>query len=155
RPKLAKMEGVKVYLQPAQDINVGGRSSATQFQYTLQDGDPEELNSWAPKLLSKLASLPELTDVATDQQTNGATVTLEIDRDQASRFGISPQTIDDTLNDAFGQRQVTQYFTDLNSYHVVLELPPNMQSSPQAINQLYIRSPLTGEQVPLNVLVKQ
>ncbi len=155
RPKLAQVEGVKLFLQPAQDINVGGRSTATQFQYTLQDGDVNELNSWAPKLLAKLNTLPELTDVATDQQSNGTTVTLDIDRDQAARFGISPQTIDDTLDDAFGQRQVTQYFTDLNSYHVILELSPKAQSSPQAINELYIKSPLTGAQVPLNVLVKQ
>lgn len=155
RPKLAQVEGVKLFLQPAQDINVGGRSSATQFQYTLQDGDADELNSWAPKLLAKLSCLPELTDVATDQQSNGTTVTLDIDRDQAARFGITPQSIDDTLDDAFGQRQVTQYFTDLNSYHVILELSPKAQSSPQAINQLYIKSPLTGAQVPLNVLVKE
>ncbi|RCW77850.1 efflux RND transporter permease subunit [Phyllobacterium bourgognense] len=155
RPKVAQIEGVKLFLQPAQDINVGGRSTATQFQYTLQDGDANELSDWAPKLLAKLSTLPELTDVATDQQSNGATVTLDIDRDQAARFGISPQTIDDTLDDAFGQRQVTQYFTDLNSYHVILELPPKAQSSPQAIDGLYIKSPLTGAQVPLNVLVKQ
>jgi HAE1 family hydrophobic/amphiphilic exporter-1 len=155
RPKLAQVEGVKLFLQPAQDINVGGRSSATQFQYTLQDGHVDELSGWAPKLLAKLGTLPELTDVATDQQSNGTTVTLDIDRDQAARFGISPQTIDDTLDDAFGQRQVTQYFTDINSYHVILELSPKAQSSPQAINQLYIKSPLTGAQVPLNVLVKE
>jgi HAE1 family hydrophobic/amphiphilic exporter-1 len=155
RPKLAQVEGVKLFLQPAQDINVGGRSSATQFQYTLEDGDVDELNSWAPKLLAKLSALPELTDVATDQQADGTTVTLDIDRDQAARFGILPQTIDDTLDDAFGQRQVTQYFTDLNSYHVILELPQKAQSSPQAINHLYIKSPLTGAQVPLNDLVKE
>ncbi len=148
RPKLAQMQGAELFLQPAQDINVGGRASATQFQYTLQDGDAGELDDWAAKLLATFKTLPELTDVATDQQNSGATVTLTIDRDQASRFGIAPQTIDDTLNDAFGQRQVTQYFTDLNSYHVVLELAPQFQKSPLAINGLYIKSPLTGEQVP-------
>jgi len=155
RPKLAQMQGAELFLQPAQDINVGGRASATQFQYTLQDGDAGELDDWAAKLLAKFKTLPELTDVATDEQNGGATVTLTIDRDQASRFGIAPQTIDDTLDDAFGQRQVTQYFTDLNSYHVVLELAPQFQKSPLAINGLYIKSPLTGEQVPLNQLVKQ
>ncbi|PZM07985.1 efflux RND transporter permease subunit [Rhizobium tubonense] len=155
RPKLAKLEGAKVYLQSAQDINVGGRSSATQYQYTLQDGDLAELNVWANQLLEKFKTMPELADVATDQQNDGSTVTLSIDRDQASRFGISPELIDNTLYDAFGQRQVTQYFTDLNSYHVILEIPPNIQSSPVAINQLYIKSPVTGAQVPLNVLVKQ
>jgi hydrophobe/amphiphile efflux-1 (HAE1) family protein len=155
RPKLAQMQGAQLFLQPAQDINVGGRSAATQFQYTLQDGDAGELNSWASKLLDKMKTLPELTDVATDQQNGGTTVTLSIDRDQAARFGISPSTIDNTLYDAFGQRQITQYFTDLNSYHVVLELRPDIQNSPLAINQLYIKSPLTGQQVPLNLLVRQ
>ncbi|MBB3397984.1 efflux RND transporter permease subunit [Rhizobium sp. BK060] len=155
RTKLAQMQGAQLFLQPAQDINVGGRSSATQFQYTLQDGDADELDDWSNRLLAKFKTLPELTDVATDQQNGGATVTLAIDRDQASRFGISPQTIDNTLYDAFGQRQVTQYFTDLNSYHVVLELAPQAQNSPLAINGLYIKSPLTGQQVPLNQLVRQ
>ncbi|MBW9116835.1 efflux RND transporter permease subunit [Rhizobium cauense] len=155
RPKLAKLEGAQLFLQAAQDINVGGRSSATQFQYTLQDGNADELDDWAGRLLGKFKTLPELADVATDQQNGGTTVTLTIDRDQASRFGISPQTIDNTLYDAFGQRQVTQYFTDLNSYHVVLEVAPQFQTSPMQIDDLYIRSPLTGEQVPLNLLVKQ
>lgn len=155
RPKLAEVEGVALFLQPAQDINVGGRLSRTLFQYTLQDGDPAELNEWAPKLLAKLKTIPVLTDLATDQENQGATITLAIDRDQASRFGISPAVIDNTLYDAFGQRQVAQFFTDLNSYHVVLELKPGAQASPDALNHLYIASPLTGEQVPLNVLVKQ
>jgi hydrophobe/amphiphile efflux-1 (HAE1) family protein len=155
RPKLAKLEGAQLFLQAAQDINVGGRSSATQFQYTLQDGNADELDDWAGRLLGKFKTLPELADVATDQQNGGTTVTLTIDRDQASRFGISPQTIDNTLYDAFGQRQITQYFTDLNSYHVVLEVAPQFQTSPMQIDDLYIRSPLTGEQVPLNLLVKQ
>ncbi|RDJ21865.1 multidrug efflux RND transporter permease subunit [Bosea caraganae] len=155
RPKLAKVEGAALFLQPAQDINVGGRLGRTQFQYTLQDADLAELNTWAPKLLAKLKTVPVLTDVATDQENQGATITLTIDRDQASRFGISPATIDNTLYDAFGQRQVAQYFTDLNSYHVVLELKPGAQASPGALSHLYITSPLTGAQVPLNVLVKE
>ncbi|KRB51360.1 acriflavine resistance protein B [Rhizobium sp. Root708] len=155
RPKLARLEGAQLFLQAAQDINVGGRSAATQFQYTLQDGNPAELNDWADKLLAKFKTLPELADVATDQQNGGATVTLQIDRDQASRFGIPPQLIDSTLDDAFGQRQITQYFTDLNSYHVVLEVAPEFQHSPDAIDNLYLKSPLTGQQVPLNQLVKQ
>lgn len=155
RPKLAAMNGAQLFLQPAQDINVGGRSSATQFQYTLQDGDVDELNDWADKLLVKFKALPELTDVATDQQNGGATVTLEIDRDQAARYGIEPQAIDNLLYDAFGQRQVAQYFTNLNSYHVILELFPQFQNSPREIDDLYIKSPLTGAQVPLNQLVRQ
>ncbi|MBY5705758.1 MMPL family transporter [Rhizobium leguminosarum] len=154
RPKLAKLEGAQLFLQAAQDINVGGRSSATQFQYTLQDGNAEELNQWSTRLLAKFKTLPELADVATDQQNGGATVSLQIDRDQASRFGIAPQTIDNTLYDAFGQRQITQYFTDLNSYHVVLEVAHQFQNSPMQIDDLYIKSPLTGQQVPLSLLVK-
>ncbi len=154
-PKLAGINGAQLFLQAAQDINVGGRSSATQYQYTLQDGNAAELNEWADKLLAKFKTLPELSDVATDQQNGGATVTLAIDRDQAARFGIETQTIDNTLYDAFGQRQVAQYFTDVNSYHVVLEVAPEFQKGPSAIDGLYIKSPITGEQVPLNLLVKQ
>jgi hydrophobe/amphiphile efflux-1 (HAE1) family protein len=151
---LSKVEGAALFLQAAQDLNVGGRVARTQFQYTLQDGDITELNTWAPKLLAKLKTLPQLADVATDQQSGGATLTLTIDRDQAERFGIDPTDIDATLYDAFGQRQVTQYFTQLNSYHVILELLPELQNSPRALEQLYIHSPLTGEQVPLSVLAK-
>ena len=111
----------------AQDVNVGGRASRTQFQYTLQDANLDELNAWAPKVLEKLKTLPQLRDVATDQQTAGTTLTLDIDRDQASRYGLTPQLIDDTLYDAFGQRQVAQYFTQQNSYHVVMEILPELQ----------------------------
>jgi HAE1 family hydrophobic/amphiphilic exporter-1 len=155
RPKLAQVEGAALFLQPAQDVTVGGRIARTQFQYTLQDGNTAELNDWARKLLARMKTLHELTDVASDQENNGATLTLTIDRDQASRFGISPALIDNTLDDGFGQRQVTQYFTDLNSYHVVLEVSPDAQNSSLALNKLYIRSPVTGEQVPLSLLVKQ
>ncbi len=154
RPQLAKVEGAALYMQVAQDINVGGRLSRTQYQYTLQDADLDELNQWAPKILDRLKTLPELRDVASDQQTGGTTLTLTIDRDQASRFGIQPQLIDDTLYDAFGQRQVTQYFTQLNSYHVVMEVLPEAQSRTNALDSIYIKSPITGQQVPLNTLVK-
>ncbi|MFG1278879.1 efflux RND transporter permease subunit [Xanthobacter autotrophicus] len=152
--QLAKVEGAALFLQAAQDLNVGGRLARTQFQYTVQDGNIDELNAFAPRLLAKMKTLPELTGVATDQQASGATLTLTIDRDQAARFGISPTLIDDTLYDAFGQRQVTQYFTQLNSYHVILELLPSLQTSPHALEQIYIKSPLTGEQVPLSVLAR-
>ena len=118
RPQLQKIEGARLFMQAAQDVNVGGRSARTQFQYTLQDANLEELNEWAPKVLEKLKALPMLRDVATDQQTAGTALTLTIDRDQASRYGLTPQLIDDTLYDAFGQRQVAQYFTQQNSYHV-------------------------------------
>lgn len=150
RPKLAKVEGAALFLQAAQDINVGGRASRTQFQYTLQDANLEELNEWGPKILQKLQSLPELRDVATDQQTNGATLRLEVDRDQAARYGIQPQAIDDTLYDAFGQRQVAQYFTQLNSYHVVLEITPALQGDPDTLKVLYVKAPVTGQLVPLS-----
>ena len=125
RPKLAQIKGLRVYLQAAQDVTVGARFAKTQFQYTLQDANLDELNAWAPKILEKLQSLPELRDVATDQQNAGTTLTLKIDRDMASRFGIQPQLIDDTLYDAFGQRQVTQYFTQVNTYEVVEEVLPS------------------------------
>src|SRR3984885_14210166 len=118
RPKLAQIAGARVYLFAAQDVTVGARFAKTQFQYTLQDASLDELNAWAVKVLEKLQSLPQLRDVATDQQNSGTTLTLKIDRDMASRYGIQPQLIDDTLYDAFGQRQVTQYFTQVNTYYV-------------------------------------
>ena len=135
--------------RPAQDVNIGGRLSRTQFQYTLQDANLDELNEWAPKVLEKLKSLPMLRDVATDQQTSGTALTLTIDRDQASRYGLTPQLIDDTLYDAFGQRQVAQYFTQQNSYHVVMEILPELQGDVDSLDKIYIRSPTTGQQVPL------
>ncbi|AWN54309.1 multidrug efflux RND transporter permease subunit [Methylobacterium sp. 17Sr1-1] len=149
RPKLAQLEGVKVFLQAAQDVRTGGRSSRTQFEYTLQDPNLDELNTWSPRLLDKLKTLPELRDVATDQQTSGTTLTLSINRDAASRFGITPQLIDDTLYDAIGQRQVAQYFTQLNSYHVVMEILPALQGNPDSLRNIYVKSPTTGGQVPL------
>ena len=152
RGKLAKVPGGTLFLQAAQDLNVGGRATRTQFQYTLQDSDLNELIEWAPRLLAALKALPQLRDVASDQQSNGATVFLVIDRDQAARFGIQPSAIDQTLYDAFGERQVTQYFTQLNSYHVVLEITPSLQRNPSTLNKLYVRSPLTGQQVPLSSL---
>ena len=153
-PKLASVQGAKLFMQPGQDINVGGRVSRTLFQYTLQDADLDQLNEWAPKIYEKLKSLPQLTGVATDQQTGGATLTVTIDRDQAARFGIQPQLIDDTLDDAFGERQITQYFTQINSYHVIMEVLPELQNTPNALARIFVRSPLTGQQVPLSTLVK-
>src|SRR6185312_694493 len=126
RPKLEMVEGARLYMQASQDVRLGGRATRTQFEYTLQDANLAELNEWEPKILAKMKTLPELRDVATDQPTRGTTVTMTIDRDTASRFGIQPQLIDDTLYDAFGQRQVTQYFTQLNSYHVILEILPEL-----------------------------
>jgi hydrophobe/amphiphile efflux-1 (HAE1) family protein len=153
RPKLAEVEGAVLFLQSAQDVQVGGRLSRTQYQYTLQDPDLTELDTWAPRVLSRLKSMPQLRDVASDEQTNGATLTLTIDRDQAARFGIQPQAIDDTLYDAFGQRQVTQYFTQTNSYHVVMEVLPALQADADTLNQLYVRSQ-TGQEVPLSTFAR-
>jgi hydrophobe/amphiphile efflux-1 (HAE1) family protein len=154
RAKFASVPGATYFLQAAQDLNVGGRTSRTQYQFTLQDPDLEELNEWAPRLLAKLRSLPQLRDVATDQQTNSTMLSMTIDRDQAARFGIQPAVIDQTLYDAFGQRQVTQYFTQLNTYHVVLEITPEMQGDPKTLNKLYVKSPVTGQQVPLSTFVR-
>jgi hydrophobic/amphiphilic exporter-1 (mainly G- bacteria), HAE1 family len=151
RPQFNKVMGARVFMQAAQDVRLGGRATRTQFEYTLQDSDLNELNNWAPKILQKLRTLPLLRDVATDQQTEGTTLTLNIDRDTASRYGIQPQLIDDTLSDAFGQRQVAQYFTQINSYHVILEILPELQGKVDSLNSIYIKSPLTGEQVPLSV----
>ena len=150
RKKLAQVKGAELFLQAGQDLSVGGRPSRTQYQYTLQDSDLNELNEWAPKLLEKMKRLPMLRDVATDQQTNGSMLSLTIDRDAAARFGIQPAQIDATLYDAFGQRQAAQYFTQLNSYHVILEITPELQGDPNTLNKLYIKSPLTGQQVPIS-----
>jgi HAE1 family hydrophobic/amphiphilic exporter-1 len=150
RRKIAAVPGGTLFLQAQQDLNVGGRTSRTQYQYTLQDANLEELNEWAPRLLGKLKDLPALRDVASDQQSSSSKLTLVIDRDQAARFGIQPALIDNTLYDAFGQRQVTQYFTQLNSYHVVLEVTPALQGDPNTLHKIYIKSPVTGQQVPLS-----
>ncbi|WP_316173948.1 multidrug efflux RND transporter permease subunit [Bradyrhizobium sp. SZCCHNRI1073] len=150
RPQLEKVEGARLYMQAAQDVRLGGRPSRTQFEFTLQDSNLAELNEWAPKILEKMRSLPQLRDVATDQQADGTTVQLTINRDTASRYGISPQLIDDTLYDAFGQRQVAQYFTQLNSYRVILEILPELQGNIDTLNKLYVKSPTTGDQVPLS-----
>jgi HAE1 family hydrophobic/amphiphilic exporter-1 len=150
RPKLEKVDGARLYMQAAQDVRLGGRPTRTQFEFTLQDPNLDELNEWAPKILARMQTLPELRDVATDQQSEGTTLVLKINRDTASRYGIQPQLIDDTLYDAFGQRQVTQYFTQLNSYHVILEILPELQGSIDTLNKIYIKSPLTGDEVPLS-----
>ena len=153
RGKLAKVSGGQLFMQAAQDVRVGGRPTKTEFQYTLQDADAAELYAWAPRILERLRKLPMLRDVATDQQVGGATATLVIDRDQAARFGIQPQVIDDTLYDAFGQRQVTQYFTQVNTHRLVLEVLPDQASDIETIDKLYVRS-ATGQVVPLSSFVK-
>jgi hydrophobic/amphiphilic exporter-1 (mainly G- bacteria), HAE1 family len=154
RPKLATIEGANLYLQVPQDVKVGGRSGRTQYQYTLEDADLDELDVWAPKLVAKLQGLKQLADVTSDQQANAATATLTIDRDRAARFGIQPTLIDATIYDAIGQREVTQYFTQLNSYHVVLEVDPALQTDPRLFDKLYLTSPITGQQVPVSTFVR-
>jgi hydrophobe/amphiphile efflux-1 (HAE1) family protein len=153
RPQLAKVEGASLFLQPSQDINVGARIARGSFQYTLQDTNIDELNEWSQKLLDKLKTVPLLADVTSDLLANAPRLQITINRDQASRFGISPQAIDDTLNDAFGQRQITQYFTQLKTYFLVLEILPELQKDLSALDRLYVKSPLTGGAVPLSALV--
>ena len=154
RAKVAKVQGINLFMQASQDINVGGRLSRTQYQYTVTDTDLDELNVWAPRMLERFRQLPQLTDVASDQQNAAATATITIDRARASSFGISPALIDATIYDAIGQRQVAQYFTQINSYRVVLEVTPELQKDPALFNKLYLTSPLTGQQVPLSTFVK-
>ena len=148
QPALSKVEGITLYMQPVQDLTVEDRVSRTQFQYSIEDADPQELAIWTPKLVAKLRTLPELTDVATDQLNNGMKTNVLIDRDTASRLGIFPQAIDNTLYDAFGQRQVSMIFTQLNQYHVVLEVMPSFAQTPDNLKDIYIRpsvvTPNTG-----------
>jgi multidrug efflux pump len=151
--QVAGVDGITLFLQPMQDLTVEDRVSRTQYQYTLEDADPEELSRWAPTLVEALQALPELRDVSSDQQDKGLASLLVIDRSTASRLGITPQLIVDTLYDAFGQRQVSTMFTQLNQYRVVLEVMPEFQNGPQALQFLDIRS-LTGGQVPLNVFTQ-
>ncbi len=153
RPQLAKITGVNLFLQPAQDITVGGRIARAAFQYTLQDPNIGELIEWSQKMLDEMRTLPQLVDVASDLQASTPQLKITINRDQAARFGISAQAIDDTLNDAFGQRQVTQYFTQLNTYWIILEILPELQASLDSLERIYVKSPLTGAAVPLTALV--
>jgi multidrug efflux pump len=139
QPEIEKVEGITLYMQPVQDLTVEDRVSRTQFQYSIEDADAQELAQWTPKLVDRLRTLPELRDVATDQLSNGLRASVTIDRDTASRLGILPQAIDNTLYDAFGQRQVSTIFTQLNQYHVVLEVAPSFRQNPDALKDIYIR----------------
>jgi multidrug efflux pump len=144
QPQLAGVSGITLYMQPVQDLTVEDRVSRTQFQYTLEDPGVDELNSYTPRFLAKLQELPELSDVASDQQSQGLRAKLVYDRDTASRLGITPSVIDQTLYDAYGQRQVSTMFTELNQYHVVLELMPGFQKTPLDLRDLYIRTGAPG-----------
>jgi multidrug efflux pump len=147
--KTAQVEGIRLYLQPVQDLQIETRVSRTQYQYTLEDANPDELAEWVPKVVQKLQLLPELRDVTSDLLSSGLEEKLTIDRDTASRLGILPQTIDDTLYDAFGQRQISTIFTQLNQYRVILEVRPQDQQDPSALQRLYLKSQ-TGEPVPFS-----
>jgi hydrophobe/amphiphile efflux-1 (HAE1) family protein len=153
RPQFARVEGANMFLQANQDITVGGRAARGSFQYTLQDANIPELVEWSEKMLAKMRTLPQLADASTDLLAIAPRLRVTINRDQASRFGITPQTIDDTLNDAFGQRQVTQYFTQLNTYFVILEITPDLQEFSASLDRIYVKSPLTGAVLPLSALV--
>jgi len=148
-PKLTAVNDITLYMQPVQDLTVEDRVARTQYQYSIEDADATELNVWAPKLVHKLQTLPELRDVASDQQTGGLMAELIIDRDTAARLGITPQMIDDTLYDAFGQRQVSTIFTQLNQYHVVLEVEPHFQTTPDSLKSIFVHS-ASGTEVPLS-----
>ena len=154
RPKLDKVEGARQFLQAAQDVRLGGRATRTQFEYTLQDANLDELNTWAPKVLKKLQTLPR----AARRRHRPADQRHHADAHDRPRRRVPlrhpPQLIDDTLYDAFGQRQVAQYFTQLNSYHVILEILPELQGKVDTLDKIYVKSPLTGEQVPLSVFAK-
>ncbi len=139
-PNLAKVEGIKLYMQPVQDLTVDDRVSRTQYQYTLEDPNPSELNQVVHDFMAKLQQLPELADVVTDQQLGGVAESLVIDRATASRFGVTPATIDNTLYDAFGQRQINTLYTQLNQYHVILEADPQFQKNPRKLNDIYIQA---------------
>jgi HAE1 family hydrophobic/amphiphilic exporter-1 len=154
RPKLAQVVGAQVSMNPQQDIQVGGRGGRALYQYTLSDADLDELSEWAPKLMAAMQKIPQLQDISSDQQSAASSVTLNIDRDAAGRFGINPSDIDAAIYNSVGQRQVAQYFTQLNNYRVVLEVPPELQSSTELFNNIFINSPLTGRRVPLSMLVK-
>jgi HAE1 family hydrophobic/amphiphilic exporter-1 len=146
---LQPIQGITLYMQAAQDINVGARLSKTQYQFTLVDVDIDELNHWAPLLLQKLQTLPSITDVASDQQSTGHTLMIEVNRDAASRLGVDPAVVDSLLYDAFGQRHIARIYTALNQYYVILEVDPGYQLGPNALSRIYARS-TSGGMVPLN-----
>ncbi len=154
RQSTHSIAGANLFFQARQDLRIGGLSSKTQFQYTLRDVNIDELNEWAPKIQQRLRELPELRDVTSDQQSSAPALELEIDRQTAARFGIEVSAINSTLYNAFGQRQATQFYTQVSQYKVIVEVPPELQQDPSTFDKLFVRSPLTGGQVPLSALVK-
>jgi multidrug efflux pump len=152
QPKLARIQGIRLYMQAAQDITIGARLTQTQYQYTLNDADGNELSRWAAIFYNRLQTLPEVTDVATDQENSGPLLDVTVNREVASSYGILPSTIDNILDDAFGQRIVSTIYTSLNQYHVVLEVGPEYQYGPDALSRIYVSSS-SGQEVPLSALV--
>ncbi|HVI35976.1 MAG TPA: efflux RND transporter permease subunit, partial [Gaiellales bacterium] len=152
-PKVAKVTGITLYMQPVQDLSVEDRVSRAQFQYSLEDADPNELATWVPRFVARLRQLPELADVGSDQLNNGLQAHLVFDRSTASRLGITPQMLDDTLYDAFGQRQISTMFTQLNQYRVVLEAKPGFHQTPQDLSSIFLRS-ADGGSVPLSAFTR-
>src|SRR3989475_5255916 len=153
RPKLAQVPGATLFLQATQDVRLGGRISQAQYQYTLVSDNLEELNTWAPRLVATMRSMKQLRDVSSDQQDKGLQVPLEIDRATAARLGVTTRIIDETLYDAFGQRQVSTIYTALNQYHVVMEVAPEYGQTPAALSQIYVRGS-SGNVVPLTAVTK-
>src|SRR6185369_1354543 len=153
QPELAKVNGITLFMQPTKVLTVDSKISRIEFQYILEDPNTAELNVLAPKVVETLRTLPELRDVTSDQQDSGLRIVLDIDRSTAARFGITPQQIDDTLYDAFGQRQVSTIFTELNQYRVILGVKPEFQQHPGGLDSLYLRG-ATGGQVPLSAVAR-
>ena len=151
---MQSVAGIRLFMQPAQDVSVGARLGRTLYQYTLQDPNQAELNTWAPKILAKMQRIPQLTDVTSDQENAGTTETLTYDRDQAARFGVQPATIDNVLYDAFGQREVAQYFTGNKAYYVILEALPSEYGKLATLRKLYVTS-TSGAAVPLSTLLHE
>jgi multidrug efflux pump len=153
RPKLAQIPGATLFLTATQDLNIGGRFSNAQFQYTIQSEDLKELNYWAPRILAKLRSIPQLRDVNTDEQDKGLSANVVVDRDTAARLGISPAQVDAALYESFGQAQVSTMYRQLNQYHVVMEVDPKLLSGVDALQHTYVKSS-TGVEVPLSAFTK-
>jgi multidrug efflux pump len=154
KDRTASLTGITLYMQPVQDLTIEGTVSRTQYQFILQDADPAQLDEWTPKLVDRLSTLPQLADVTSDIAARGLSVYVEIDRDQAARFGITPATIDNALYDSYGQRIVSTIFTNSNQYRVILEADPSLQNSLQALSDIYLPSSVGGAPVPLAVLAK-
>jgi multidrug efflux pump len=150
---LEQVPDIKLFMQPVQDLTVEDRVSRTQYQFSMEDADAKELSYWVPKFVERIKTIPVLRDVASDQQLSGLQTRLVIDRTSASRLGITPQMLDDALYDAFGQRQISTIYTDLNQYHVILENKPGMATGPEALNQVFLRS-ATGGSVPLSAITR-